>query len=64
MGEYTDKAKGKAKRLEGRITGDKARSREGAVDEIKGNLKGAAQKVREAARKIADRVRETLRPSH
>ena len=36
MGEIIDKVKGKAKQIEGIITGDKARQQEGEIDEAKG----------------------------
>ncbi len=39
MGELIDKAKGKAKQVEGAITGDRAKQAEGVVDETKGKLK-------------------------
>ena len=48
MGEFTDKAKGKAKQFEASLTGDKARKREGIADEIKGNLKGVTHKIGDA----------------
>jgi uncharacterized protein YjbJ (UPF0337 family) len=57
MGEYIDKAKGKAKVIEGELKGDDARKREGEADQIKGNLKGIAHKVESAARSIADTVK-------
>jgi uncharacterized protein YjbJ (UPF0337 family) len=53
MGEIIDKAKGKAKVLEGKLTGDKTRENQGVADQIKGNLKGVAHKVEIAAKNIA-----------
>ncbi|HMG57754.1 MAG TPA: hypothetical protein VK601_29840 [Kofleriaceae bacterium] len=41
MGAITDKLKGKAKRLEGRLTGDRVREAQGAVEETKGKVEGA-----------------------
>lgn len=52
MGEFRDKVKGKAKQLEGRITGDRSRRAEGVADEVKGNLKGAFREVKDAAKNI------------
>lgn len=45
MGEIIDKVKGKAKQVEGIITGDKARQKEGELDEAKGKLKGVVNRV-------------------
>lgn len=39
MGELKDKIKGKAKQVEGSITGDRAKQAEGLVDEVKGKVK-------------------------
>ncbi len=61
MGEYTDKAKGKAKELEGDLTGDSARKRQGVAQEIKGNLKGVVGKVEDATKKIAEKVKDTFK---
>jgi uncharacterized protein YjbJ (UPF0337 family) len=41
MGAIIDKLKGKAKRLEGRLTGDRVRETQGAVEETKGKVEGA-----------------------
>jgi uncharacterized protein YjbJ (UPF0337 family) len=51
MGELIDKAKGKAKQVEGDLTGDRARHAEGVADEEKGKLKG---KFEEAKQGIKD----------
>lgn len=55
MGEIIDKMKGKAKQVEGAITGDRGRQAEGLVDEKKGDLKGkfeeAKQGVKDAFKK-------------
>ncbi len=56
MGEVMDKIKGKAKQVEGKLTGNQARQNEGAMQEIQGNLKGVAEKTKRAARNIADTV--------
>ena len=53
MGEMSDKVRGKAKQLEGRITGSKTRRAEGMADEVKGNLKGVIRKVKDATKNIA-----------
>jgi uncharacterized protein YjbJ (UPF0337 family) len=56
MGEMLDRAKGKAKQFEGTLTGDKVRETEGRTDQIKGNLKGVANKTKSAAKDIAATV--------
>ena len=47
MGEIIDKLKGKAKQVEGDLTGDRARHAEGRADEAKGNLKGKFEEVKQ-----------------
>ena len=47
MGEIIDKLKGKAKQVEGILTGDKARQREGEADETKGKIEGVINRVEE-----------------
>ena len=47
MGEIIDKLKGKAKQVEGDLTGDRARHAEGRVDEAKGDLKGKFEEVKQ-----------------
>jgi uncharacterized protein YjbJ (UPF0337 family) len=46
MGELIDKIKGKAKQVEGRVTGNKAREAEGVADEVKGKAKGAFEELK------------------
>ncbi len=46
MGGITDKLKGKAKRMEGRLTGDKLREGQGAVEEKKGDIENAASRLK------------------
>jgi uncharacterized protein YjbJ (UPF0337 family) len=46
MGELIDKIKGKAKQVEGRATGNKAREAEGVADEVKGKAKGAFEELK------------------
>ncbi|MDB4965974.1 MAG: CsbD-like [Myxococcales bacterium] len=47
MGEIIDKLKGKAKQVEGDITGDRERHAEGRVDEAKGKAKGAFEEIKQ-----------------
>ena len=46
MGELIDKAKGKAKQVEGAITGDHQRQGEGLLDEMKGKVKGKFEEIK------------------
>jgi uncharacterized protein YjbJ (UPF0337 family) len=51
MGEFIDKAKGKAKQVQGRVTGDRGREAEGKVDELKGKAKGAFEELKTDAKR-------------
>ncbi len=55
MGEIIDKGKGKAKQVEGDLTGNRERHAEGRVDELKGKVKGAVEDVKH---KIKDTFRK------
>jgi len=46
MGEFIDKAKGKAKQVAGALTGDRRLEREGKLDSAKGNLKGKVEQAK------------------
>jgi uncharacterized protein YjbJ (UPF0337 family) len=52
MGEHLDKAKGKIKQATGNATGDDKLKGEGVVDELKGHVKGAANEVKDAAKRV------------
>src|SRR5579871_1771833 len=58
MGEIIDKVKGKAKQVEGIITGDKARQNEGKLDEAKGKIKGVVNRVEDAVEGAVVAVQE------
>jgi uncharacterized protein YjbJ (UPF0337 family) len=47
MGELIDKAKGKAKQVEGSVTGDRQRQAEGIVEEKRGDAKGKFEEVKQ-----------------
>ena len=64
MGELFDRAKGKAKKLEGDLTGDNVRKTQGVADQIKGNLKGVAHKAEKAAKNIAGTVKGAFKKDH
>ncbi len=61
MGEIIDKVKGKAKQVEGIVTGNKARQNEGELDEARGNVKGAVNKVAGAVHNAADAVKQAVK---
>ena len=61
MGEITDKVKGKAKQVQGVITGDKARQHEGELDETKGKLKGVLNKVEAKVHDAVDAVKQAVK---
>jgi len=45
MGSILDKIKGKAKEMEGRLTGDKLRTAQGKATTAKGEVKGMAERA-------------------
>ncbi len=63
MGALKDKIAGTAKQIEGKLTGDKARTAQGTVQKAVGKVESAvsdvADKVKEGARQIEDKVRGT-----
>jgi uncharacterized protein YjbJ (UPF0337 family) len=60
MGELIDKAKGKAKRVAGAISGDSELEAEGHVDEAKGKVKG---KFEEAKQQVKRAISDEPSPS-
>jgi uncharacterized protein YjbJ (UPF0337 family) len=61
MGAIKDKIAGAAKKIEGKLTGDKVRQAQGSAQSTKGKIEAgasrAAAKVKAAGRKIEDKVR-------
>ena len=45
MGATSDRIKGKAKQIEGKLTGDKVRATQGKAQEAKGDLEAAASRA-------------------
>lgn len=45
MGSTADKLKGKLKKAEGQLTGDKVREAQGWVEEKKGDVEGAVERA-------------------
>jgi len=60
MGGIMDKLKGAAKKIEGKLTGDRIRTAQGSVEEAKGDveIKGrrVANKVKAGARRLQSKV--------
>lgn len=52
-----DKIKGKAKELEGRLTGDRVRQVQGALEKTKGNVEGEVASARYRARARRDEAK-------
>jgi uncharacterized protein YjbJ (UPF0337 family) len=61
MGAIKDKIAGAAKKIEGKLTGDKVRQAQGSAQSTKGKIEAgasrAASKVKAAGRRIEDQVR-------
>jgi uncharacterized protein YjbJ (UPF0337 family) len=51
-----DEAAGKAKQVEGKLTGDETREAEGKAQETEGKLEQAWDKVKDTAEDLKDRV--------
>jgi uncharacterized protein YjbJ (UPF0337 family) len=60
MGAIIDKIKGKAKRAEGRLTGDKVRSTQGTVEEKKGDVGIKAGNAKARVRAGASRAKAKI----
>lgn len=61
MGEIIDKVKGKAKQVQGIVTGNEALKKEGQNDETKGKAEGVVNKVENAAHKAVDAVKQAVK---
>jgi len=57
MGAISDKLKGKAKKVEGRVTGDKIREAQGKAEETKGGVEGAVDRAKYRARAKIDEMK-------
>ena len=60
MGATMDKLKGKAKQIEGKLTGDRVRTAQGTAEKAKGDLEGAANRaaarVKAGARRVKGKI--------
>jgi len=61
MGELTDKAKGKVKQAVGGLTGDEQLKHEGERDEHKGQVKGAVEDVKHAAKVVGKDAKHAIK---
>jgi len=57
MGAIKDKIVGKAKQVEGRVTGDKVREAQGSARKAKGDVEGALDKAKFRARAKIDEMK-------
>jgi uncharacterized protein YjbJ (UPF0337 family) len=57
MGAIIDKIKGKAKQIEGKLTGDKVREAQGGVEKTKGDVEGAANRMKNRVKARVNNVR-------
>ena len=64
MGAIGDKIIGTAKKIEGKLTGDKLRTAQGSAQKAKGDIEGAvsrvAGKVKAGARKVRAKISATV----
>jgi len=56
MGATIDKIKGRAKQLEGKLTGDKVRAAQGKAERTKGDLESAAARAVRRAKGLIDQA--------
>jgi uncharacterized protein YjbJ (UPF0337 family) len=57
MGAIGDKIKGKAKQVEGRLTGDRVRETQGTVQKTKGDVEGKLEGAKLRARAKIDEMK-------
>jgi len=61
MGAKSDRIKGTAKQIEGKLTGDKVRVAEGTVQRTKGDLEGAVARFAGEVKRSVRRAKAGLR---
>jgi uncharacterized protein YjbJ (UPF0337 family) len=57
MGAISDKIKGKAMQIEGKLTGDKVRMIEGVVREKQGQVEGVVARTGRKLKRVARKIR-------
>ncbi len=60
MGEYTDKAAGRAKQAAGALSGDDELKRDGEAQEAKGDVKEKVNDAADAIKRGVDQVRDKV----
>jgi hypothetical protein len=60
MGEIIDRMSGKARQIEGALTGSRWRQVQGLFEEAKGNLKGALHQITAALRNLPAKARASF----
>ncbi len=60
MGTTRDKFKGKAKRIEGQVTGDKLREAQGVAEELTAEVKTTVETIANAAKNLAGRTSKRI----
>jgi uncharacterized protein YjbJ (UPF0337 family) len=61
MGAKTDKIKGRAQQIEGKLTGDKVRVAQGTVERTKGQIEGVVARFASKVKKGVRRAEAELR---
>ena len=61
MGSILDKIKGKAKEIQGRLTGDKLRTAQGKATQVKGEVKGMAERASAKVKAGVSRAKGKIR---
>jgi len=61
MGAIIDKIKGKAKQIEGRMTGDKVRTAQGTVEKTKGDIEGKVARVKRGVKGKVRRAKAKMK---
>ena len=61
MGEFTDKAKGKFKKVVGDLTGNEGLKQEGERDELKGKVEGAVRDVKSVVKDTTEAIKESVK---
>lgn len=60
MGEIKDKIQGKAKQVQGKVSGNRARMAEGKAQEVKGEVEGAARRAQRKVKSSVNRAKRNM----
>lgn len=61
MSAISDKIKGKAKQIQGKVTGNRARTAEGKAQEAAGEVEGMAARARRKVQRGVSRAKQRMR---